>query len=164
VTEADALCGRLLAETREELVRADGKASILLAGVGVVVGAVVSGLVSSGQSPTDLDRHAQWLFWVGTLVVCGGLVSLGAAVWPRIGAPRPGVVQYFGDVPQYGHLDELKAAIAHEAQDTLNRDAAQLRDLAPIVMRKYRLTRFGIGLSAAGLAFCGLAWGFSTMA
>ncbi len=158
-TQGAELARRLLEETREELLRADGKASLLLAAVGVIAGAVITGFVATSVSPLDLKESVQWLFWLGALLVGGGVAGLGTAVWPRIGAPREGRVHYFGDVLGYkGNLDGLRAALVDGDGEHIERDACQLHDLAVIVHTKYRAIRWGMGLTAAGGLCCLVAW------
>jgi hypothetical protein len=50
--EIESYAAQLLAETREEVARADSKAEILFAAFGIVVAAVLGGLVTRGWSPT----------------------------------------------------------------------------------------------------------------
>ena len=52
----------LLDATREELVRADSKAALLLAGAGVGVSALLNGLMSGRWTPTVLDNRVEWLW------------------------------------------------------------------------------------------------------
>lgn len=71
---------KLLAETREEIVRADTKAEILFAACGVVVAAVLAGMITGDWSPEDLDRVATVVFWMGSgrasaSFMCGQFLS-----------------------------------------------------------------------------------------
>jgi hypothetical protein len=51
--QTDEYARLLLAEAREELGRADQKASLLLAAASVAIAAIVTGLVGSGWKPSD---------------------------------------------------------------------------------------------------------------
>ena len=75
-----------LAETREEISRVDGKASIVLAGVGFAVGVVIAGLLAGG------DRLLHQLLRLSRVVASKynclrwGIRLLGAAIPLAIGA------------------------------------------------------------------------------
>jgi hypothetical protein len=156
---ADELARRLLDETREELIRADSKASLLLAAVAVVVGAVITGFVSTSVSPLDLEPSTQWLFWVGAFAVGIGTVGLGAAVWPRTGSATAGQARYYRDIVAYkGDIESLKKAVIDESGDGFERDTSQLLSLSEIVQRKYTALRVGMGYTALGAACCLTAW------
>lgn len=131
----------LLTETREELVRADGKAGLLLAAAGVALGALMGGLLSNDWTPFSLDNRIEWLWWLGALSAGVGLVRLVGAVWPRTGrkGPPPGVVAYYGDVHRYAGRPtaELRAALAASAADAPDRLVDQLREVSRIVVDKY---------------------------
>ncbi|MBG6184699.1 hypothetical protein IWX65_002677 [Arthrobacter sp. CAN_A214] len=48
-------------EAREELARADGKASTLLAAIGVVIGPIVAAAFGGSWHSRDLDNNIEWL-------------------------------------------------------------------------------------------------------
>src|SRR3954452_18945096 len=74
----------LLKETREELIRADAKASLLFAATGVVLAAVLTGIISGKWNPGDLKAGATGAFILGATAYAVAVISLGYAVWPRI--------------------------------------------------------------------------------
>jgi len=80
------LAETMLREAREELSRADGKSSLLLAAVGVVVGAVAAAVVAGEWSPFDLSPFIQWLWWAGNGAGIGSLVA-----WPTRCFPEQGI-------------------------------------------------------------------------
>lgn len=129
---------QLLAEAREELSRADAKASLLFAVIGVVFGALLAGLISQNWQPDDLAAGADVVFWFGTVLAVAGAVSLGFAVWPRITHTQPGgPASYFGDVVSYGEdRDALRAALAAGAENG-ERNVEQLAVVSNIVWKKY---------------------------
>src|SRR5688572_19419641 len=90
----------LLKETREEIVRADGKVSIVFGASLVLVGVVVGSLVSQDDwKPSELACIAEVVFWAGVVLAAGGLGCLGAAVYPRMKNETTEVmVSYFGHV------------------------------------------------------------------
>ena len=152
------LVERLLDETREEIHRADNKASIVLAGAGVAIGAVLAGLIAGNVSLSG----EPWIVWAmviaggGALIV--GIVYVGAAVFPRLGDPEPGRARYFREIANFrGDLDDLRTALNDEASKTDERTAQQVLTLSILVNTKYELTRIGMGLLAAGFTLEGAA-------
>jgi hypothetical protein len=65
------------------------------------------------------------------------LVSLGAAVFPRLKTKRTGRLAYFMDVTQHDGPDALVGLLNAEAQSD-DRDVDQLWHLSKIARRKYR--------------------------
>lgn len=131
----------LLTATREELVRADNKASLLLAAAGVAVGATVAGLISRDWSPFTLENRIEWLWWLGAGSAVYGLWCLGSAVYPRTrrrGA-APGVIAYFEDVNAYAGRPraELVAALDRTAEREQDRWIDQLVQVSDIARLKY---------------------------
>src|SRR4051812_28491924 len=100
--DVEAYTAKVLAETREELARADNKAQILLAAFGIVIGAILAGLLSGDWKPERLDHGATELFWVGGGFSIAACATLGWALWPRIThEAADGPASYFGDVLAY---------------------------------------------------------------
>jgi hypothetical protein len=149
--ESVELAKQLLAETREELSRADGKASILFAAATVVAGAIVTGIVAGSWSPTALHPFPQLLWWLGSALVAVGMWFLGSAVYPRVrDTPQRGRVTYFMDV--IAHDDaSLCDALIDQARDPLARTVHQLRALSPMVRQKYRDIAAALRLLAIGV-------------
>ena len=65
-------------ETREELARADGKATTLLGVVGLILGALLAGIIAGNWSPNHLGCFEEMIFWLGAV----GAAAAGAAVTP----------------------------------------------------------------------------------
>jgi hypothetical protein len=96
------LTRQLLAETREELNRADAKAAMLFAIFGIAFGAVLAGLIAGDWSPRDLAAGAQVVWWLGAAAAVAPLAALSAAVWPRIDSNHAsGRVIYYAHVAGY---------------------------------------------------------------
>lgn len=167
MTLADDYAKTLLAETREELVHADGKASILFSAGGVIVGIVAAALLSEGWEPSNLDSWAEALWWAGTGLVLVGLLCLGAAVLPRIRAggwfirnpfsqqparttPRRTAAHYFGDLAPLTTLKSARQAVVAGAEAGLDRTVEQAWVLSKIVLTKYRLTQVALSLYGIG--------------
>jgi len=140
-SKVDEYTRAILTEAREELVRADGKAGLLLAASGVAIGALLGGLLSRSWTPFSLDNRVEWLWWTGAAVAVFALYRLADAVWPRgvRKGPPPGIVAFYGDVHRYDGKPtaELTAALRSSATDPTDRLTDQLRQISRIVMRKY---------------------------
>lgn len=144
------LASKLLAETREELVRADGKAQILFAATGVVISVVIGGVLSGDWRPRDLSCHAEFVWWAGVGAAAIGVGVLIYALWPRIGSTDAGRVRYFADVRTHKTCESLVPAMNDEAKRK-DRDAEQLLALAPIVWKKYIALTVAIITLSAGV-------------
>lgn len=148
---------QLLDETRDELTRADGKASLLLASAGVAAGVVFAAALSGDLSPSTIDNRVEWLCWLGFGLVAAGIVALTAAVWPRMGSGKSGRAHYFADVVTFnGDVAALRTAI--ENDDPIERDISQLAVLSHVVTVKYRWTRRGMAFLASGALLSLIAW------
>lgn len=153
----------LLRETREELNRADGKASILLAAAGVVVGALLAAAFAGRWHPLHLEPQARALSVLAMMAAAYAVGRLGLAVWPSIVHPKDGALLFWGHaLSESGdsrgeHLDHLRAQIMKEARDPLARAVDQLHVVGTIVDRKYghirhALVALGMAATLAGLA------------
>jgi hypothetical protein len=137
----------LLSGAREEIDRADAKASILLAGSGVAAGALVAGLTAGTWTPLKLQAAIQWVWWLGVVESAMGICCLALAVYPRERKNDSGVpwtVLYYGDVLAYHTTAQLVAALNRSAETKIERVADQLRHVSWIVDHKYRLIRWGM--------------------
>lgn len=149
----------LLNHTRGELNRADSKASLLLATLGVIISSLIGGLATSAWRPAKLAGGEQVLFWIGVVAAAGGVFWIAASVFPRIrqsGTPHPGVPAYYGDVAVYRDVDAFRAAIdgCPEVRDRL---INQTFVIAGIVQTKYVLLRRGLLWLLAAILTCSLA-------
>jgi hypothetical protein len=144
----------LLAETREELVRADNKASILLAASGVAFGALLAAILSGDWSPTELNVRIQWLWWIGTALGAGALYFLGSAVYPRIHAhgERPSIIAYYGDVVAARDKSRVEELLEEAAKDQKQRLFDQVIQISRTVQRKYVAIRRAMWALGSGTA------------
>ena len=149
----------LLANIRDELNRADSKASLLLAAVGVIIGALLGGISGSRWTPMSLGAGEQALWWAGVVAAAVGVLLISASVYPRIrlrATPRSGPPSYYADVAAYPDVDAFRHAI-REAPDVRERLLTQTYVLARIVEGKYlKLQRALLSLLVAIIA-CALA-------
>jgi len=153
-----ALTRQLLAETREELNRADAKAAMLFAIFGIAFGAVLAGLIAGDWSPRHLAPGAQGVWWLGAAAAVAALVALSAAVWPRLDSKHAsGRVSYFAHVAGYRTRDALREAIERQATEDGDRPLEQLQALSGIVMTKFQLVRSGLVLYGVAAVACAVA-------
>ena len=147
----------LLKDTREELARADSKAALLLAGTGVVVGAVLAGLLGGRWTPFSLDNRVEWIWWLGVGSAAAGIFSIAAAVYPRIHRPNflhpPPIPSYFGDVVAYRDIQMFRQAV-DQAPSRQERLIDQTFTVSRIVQRKYVLLRRGLRFLLLAILAC----------
>ncbi|GII66268.1 hypothetical protein Skr01_63530 [Sphaerisporangium krabiense] len=146
--------GRLMAEVRDEINRADAKAQVLLGVAGVGLGAVAGGLFAGDWSPYDLSNAVEWLWWTGVAAALGALACLSGAVYPRTGARRaakPSIAAYYGDIARFESVRSLAAALLGGARPDLRQVSDQLRTLSRIAHRKYVFIRWGFWLLGAAV-------------
>lgn len=142
----------LLSEARDELTRADLKASILLAASGVGASSILAGMISSTWSPLLL--RTPWnLIWI--LGACLGLAGIGALAWaiyPRTSRGRDdeGQLFYFRQAAGVRSVEELTAELRKSSLDAFRRSADQLWRVSQVVSSKYRGVRVGIWLLIVG--------------
>jgi hypothetical protein len=154
--EAEDLSHRLLVETREELLRADTKAQILLATSAVVVGVVLGGTIGGKWTPTELVATAEVIWWMGVVATALGIGLLGYALYPRLLQIHGSRITYFEDVRRFADGAAVSAALNEEAGHG-DRDVDQLLRLSRVVHTKYRSIQWAIVALAAGAALCGIS-------
>jgi hypothetical protein len=141
----------LLSETREELTRADGKASLLLAALGIGLSAILGAILAGSWTPFVLRRPYEAIWWVGSACAGASLLCLCLAIFPKLKHKSgTGVITYFGDVAKLKTVGELTAALKKSVTDPPERTVVQLHVLARLAKRKYRF--IAGGLIALGLA------------
>ncbi len=140
----------LLTEARDELTRADQKASILLAGTTVAIGAVVSGMIASGWRPDELTPPWSLVWQAGGALGLAGTSALVAAVYPRTrhGVDDEAQLFYFGHAARIATVSDLARELRRSSEDTFTRSADQLWRISRVVTTKYRFVRAAIWLLA----------------
>ena len=154
--DAASLVKRLLAETREELGKADGKAQVLLAASGVVVGVVLGGAIGGDWSPADLHSCARVIWWIGVGAAALGVGALGFAIFPRLLQSDNARITYFEDVLRHGDCATLTNALNSEAERG-DRDVEQLLRLSRVAHRKYTAIQIAIGVLLVAILLCSAA-------
>ncbi|MFG2226056.1 Pycsar system effector family protein [Streptomyces sp. NPDC048644] len=140
---------RLLAEVRNEIGRADSKASVLIAAIGVCAGAVVSGqweaalLVGAGRVFGGVGSLA-WVAAVGFLLFAT-FPRYRSSRW-RTGLP----VTYFLDVRLAARTGMLADALRGAEDDQLAGLVTALGDASGIAAAKHRWIRMGLSCFALG--------------
>jgi MFS family permease len=155
----------LLKETREELTRADSKAALLLAATGVAAGALLAGLLGGRWTPFSLDNRVEWIWWIGVCAAGAGIVSIAAAVYPRIRrrqAPDPQAPAFFADVAAYDTIEAFRRAVA-QAFDPESRLIDQTYLLSRTVQTKYVFLRRGLRLLLLAILACAGAVGMNAL-
>jgi hypothetical protein len=166
----------LLDEGREELARADNKASVMLGAAGLVLSVFLGSVIAGDWDPTQIGNGpAEATFWLGIALSVLGIVRLAAAVMPRTrhGEAREKLV-YFGHVIQYRKpglavrqstrrrreaeaKEELRGAIVAAGANRFERTVDQVWVISLIVQRKYRHVRAGLLLLGLSSALCVVA-------
>lgn len=151
-----------LVEVREELARADTKASILLAVVTLVLGFAASNPPMAAPAPT-VTLRAEWVvaWWAGLALALLGTGLLVSAVYPRTGhaSTPPGRVYFFGDAVSFADPAAFAEAVADTGRHELDRVLDQILVLSRSVARKNRLIQLAIPAAAAGTLLIVLSLG-----
>lgn len=147
----------LLAEIRDEITRADSKASILFSVFGLLAGAVTYTMLRDQWQPFDLSNAIEWLWWVGASLGASAITVLGRAVYPSVKhASDKGQISYYGHVVQYATKPEFIQAIADRSEARVDRMRDQIWVLSATVAKKYRCTQAAMWIfGAAVLAMVG---------
>ncbi|GGL74410.1 hypothetical protein GCM10010129_17700 [Streptomyces fumigatiscleroticus] len=145
------LCEHLLLDLRAEVARADSKASVLVAALGMTAG-VFSGLLAGRDwSPDALSAVGTAVWWAGIASLAFSLLALLLAVLPRYrsGTWEPGrPLTYFGDIRCAVRAGALDTALADTQSDPVAGLTTALAEMSRIAWRKHQWIRAGL------IAFC----------
>jgi hypothetical protein len=144
----------LITETREELLKADNKAGLILATLGIALTALIGAISGGGIAPQHYAAVPRVLFWAGCAAWVPSLVMLGLAVAPRVGQPQELRAHYFGDATASVSVQRLAAVVRRT--DPLDRDLSQFVTLSRTVWVKYRCIRHGMAWAAVFLVLTSL--------
>ncbi|MYT27908.1 MULTISPECIES: Pycsar system effector family protein [unclassified Streptomyces] len=144
---------RLIADLRAEIARADNKAAVLVAGLGVTVGALTGALSATEWRPWRLSVAAGVAWWFGCVAWGAALGLLLLAVVPRYERGPWSVergLTYFRDIQCAVVCGQLEAALHRTERDPLPGLLSLLDELSVIAMTKHRCVRWGLGCFAVG--------------
>lgn len=167
----------LLEEGREELARADGKASILLGASSVVLGVLFTSIADGSWSPSDLDQHnlSEGIFCTGVGSALLGVILLTLAVLPRTRHQGDREeLAYFGHVVHFRESGvalrkstrkrnhaaakkKLARAMVRASLRSFDRTVDQVWIISNIVHRKYKLIYWGLVSYGFAVVLCGAA-------
>jgi len=149
-----AYAASVLKEAREELSRADSKAAILFAGLGVASSVVIAPVLSGSWTPSAMLALPATLWWAGVALLTLSLASFTAVLYPRTVYPKKRItsLSYFGDAIGRSP-EELTHALMRSSENTLVPIVEQIIAIAHIVDIKYRHTRRGLQLFALSIGF-----------
>lgn len=142
---------RLLVELRAEIARADNKAAVLVAALGMTAG-VFSGLLAGrGWTPSALSAPGAFFLWSSAAALALSLFALLLAVLPRYRTRdwAPGQpLCYFGDIQQAVRAGQLDTALSDTARNPAAVLLVGLTETSRIAARKHQWIRTGL------IAFC----------
>ncbi|MFH8564816.1 Pycsar system effector family protein [Streptomyces sp. NPDC017988] len=149
----------LLSEVREEVMKADNKAGLMLASLGAALTAMLGAIGSGDIAPRQYAVVPQILLWAGCASCVPALVLLGLAITPRLGHPHYRRSHYFGDARLARSVAHLERRIRHT--DLVSRDLSQLLALSRIAWTKYRCIRHALvwGTAFFALTLLGVVTG-----
>lgn len=144
----------LMAETRRELVFADGKAFRWL---GVTGAMITTGISMTGGALNQLGVLAWVVWWTAVIAGLLSAIALALATYPRCRGDRSsGSAHYFGQVHRAARAGRLLSTLAHREFDDGASALAQVYWISRIVVIKYRFVQAGIvfaAISAVGFAY-----------
>ncbi|GAA5209612.1 Pycsar system effector family protein [Microbacterium kyungheense] len=147
-----ALAAEMLAEVRDEIDRADQKASLLIGSLGIAFSIVLSGMIGGDWTPVTLSPLGATVWVLGVVAAAASVVAAAAAVWPRLSrGPGPGAITYWGQVRGLGSPAEVERALSERGVHPPERTFQQLLVLSAVVQRKYRAIRLSMALAGVGV-------------
>lgn len=139
-------------EVREELTKADSKATSLLGVNGLVLGVLAAGAIAGNWTPTDMKWWAESPFWVGLILVLGSEGLLLKAIFPRISHDlENGQAHYFGHVTGLSTRDDL-AKVLEDANSPFDHHLDQIWVLSESANVKYVAIQRSIWGFSAGIS------------
>ena len=147
----------LLDQVREELNRADSKASIVLAACGVGLAAFLGGVVASTWKPADIDNKVEWLWWFGAAAFAFGTASVALSICPTTEpkAKLPKLPSYYARLANYDDISSMRTAVENANLDEIVYE--QLYAVSEIVCKKYKRLKIGLAGIAASTILLSVA-------
>lgn len=148
-----ALAAAMLAEVRDEIDRADQKASLLIGSLGIAFTILLSGMIGGDWTPGTLSPFGATVWVLGVVAAGASVVAAAAAVWPRLSrGPGPGAITYWGQIRGLGTPADVEKALTERGVHPPERTFQQLLVLSSVVQRKYRAIRLSMTLAGVGVA------------
>jgi hypothetical protein len=148
----------LLQDARQEIVRADEKATVFLTSVGIIVSAFMT-LGAGGWQLTHASVVVGVLVWLAIAHSGFGVGCLISVIWPRYHRYHLGdralAVGYFGDVVEAARRGNLDVAIDTASRNEFRHALDQLRSVSRIAAIKYRRIRLAV-VSLMGAVVLGI--------
>ncbi|MFF2010102.1 Pycsar system effector family protein [Streptomyces sp. NPDC058195] len=144
---------RLLLDLRTEVARADSKASVLVAALGMTAGVLSGWLAGSAWRPATLSGPGPALWWTGVGGLVAALFSLLMAVLPRYRRSTwaPGEpLTYFGDIRDAARQGRLPEALDTTEGSRTDALVTALAETSRIALCKHRWIRAGLLTYALG--------------
>ncbi|MEV7792797.1 Pycsar system effector family protein [Streptomyces sp. NPDC087512] len=149
----------LLSDLRAEIARADAKAAVLVAALGLSAGVPTALLANARWSPARLPAPVALLWWAGVVLLLAALLAVLLAVLPRYRTSHwaPGLpLTYFGDVRRAARSGHLATALADTGRDPARGLLIALAETSGIAVRKHFWIRAGlIAFSSAAVLLSG---------
>ncbi len=149
----------LLREARDELTRADEKASILLAATGIAVGAVIAGMIAADWTPDRLGDPWSLIWRIASAFALVGIGALIWAIYPRTrhGKDDEAYLFYFRQAADVTTVEDLARELRRSSENVFSRSADQLWRVSRVVNAKYRAVRLAIWLLVVAAALAVVA-------
>ncbi|MER5615335.1 Pycsar system effector family protein [Streptomyces sp. NPDC002215] len=138
---------RLLLDLRSEIARADSKASVLVAALGMTAGVISGWLAGSEWRPGALSAPGTALWWTGTGGLATALLSMLMAVLPRYRGSTwvPGdPLTYFGDIRRAARQNQLPEALDATESARTTALVKALTETSRIAVCKHQWIRAGL--------------------
>jgi hypothetical protein len=148
---------RLLSDLRTEIARADTKAAVLVAALGVATGIFGGLLAGHQQTLTRLSTLGSTAWWTGILALAVALLALLMAVLPRHSSIRwaPGApLSYFDDIQRAARSGQLARALAETERVPSAGAITALTETSRIATRKHQWIRAGSIALCVAVVLC----------
>jgi pycsar effector protein len=146
--ESERLALDLLERSRAEVLHADSKAAVLLAGVLAAAGGVAAAIGAGKWTPAQQPWPVAVLFWTAAATTLAAITFLAAAIYPRrrVAAAQNNVIGHFGDVTALGSVDRLRDRLSVPGAKVLDVWIDQIWQISLIAERKHNCVRTSIKL------------------